>query len=66
MGGGKTRAIVELALDAALAYPNNNVLVARQHLSERGPAHPATTARYPSAGIAESSFKWRRRHAGDN
>ena len=23
MGGGKTRAIVELALDAALAYPNN-------------------------------------------
>ena len=34
MGGGKTRAIVELALDAALAYPNNNVLVARQHYSD--------------------------------
>ena len=34
MGGGKTRAIVELAIDAALAYPNNNVLVARQHYSD--------------------------------
>ncbi len=29
MGGGKTRAIVELAIDAALMHPGNNVLVAR-------------------------------------
>ncbi len=57
MGGGKTRAIVELALDAALAYPNNNVLVARHHLSERGPAHPATTARYPDTPIARPTSK---------
>ena len=34
MGGGKTRAIVELAIDAALAYPGNNILVARHHLSD--------------------------------
>ena len=34
MGGGKTRAIVELAIDAALAYPHNNILVARQHYSD--------------------------------
>ena len=34
MGGGKTRAIVELALDAALAHPGNNILVARHHLSD--------------------------------
>ena len=34
MGGGKTRAIAELALDAALAFPGNNVLVARHHLSD--------------------------------
>ena len=34
MGGGKTRAIAELALDAACAFPGNNVLVARHHLSD--------------------------------
>lgn len=34
MGGGKTRAIAELAMDAALAFPGNNVLVARHHLSD--------------------------------
>ena len=34
MGGGKTRAIVELAIDAALAYPGNNILVARQHFTD--------------------------------
>ena len=34
MGGGKTRAIAELAIDAASAYPGNNVLVARHHLSD--------------------------------
>ena len=34
MGGGKTRAIVELAIDAALAFPGNNVLVARQHFTD--------------------------------
>lgn len=34
MGGGKTRAIVELAIDAALANPGNNVLVARQHYTD--------------------------------
>ena len=34
MGGGKTRAIVELAIDAALAFPGNNVLVARQHYTD--------------------------------
>ena len=34
MGGGKTRAIAELAIDAALACPRNNVLVARHHLSD--------------------------------
>ena len=34
MGGGKTRAIAELAIDAALAFPGNNVLVARHHLSD--------------------------------
>ena len=34
MGGGKTRAIVELALDAALRYPGNNVLVARHHFTD--------------------------------
>ena len=34
MGGGKTRAIVELAIDAALAYPGNDILVARQHFTD--------------------------------
>ncbi|MDE2892283.1 MAG: phage terminase large subunit [Chloroflexota bacterium] len=34
MGGGKTRAIVELAIDAALMHPGNNVLVARQHYTD--------------------------------
>ena len=34
MGGGKTRAIVELAIDAALMYAGNNVLVARQHYTD--------------------------------
>ena len=33
MGGGKTRAIAELAIDTALAFPGTNVLVARQHYS---------------------------------
>ena len=34
MGGGKTRAIVELAIDAALAYPGNNILVARDAFTD--------------------------------
>ena len=34
MGGGKTRAIVELAIDAALIHPGNNILVARQHYTD--------------------------------
>ncbi len=34
MGGGKTRAVVELAIDAALAFPGNNILVARQHFTD--------------------------------
>ena len=34
MGGGKTRAIAELAIDAALMHPGNNILVARHHLSD--------------------------------
>ena len=34
MGGGKTRAIVELAIDAALMYAGNNILVARQHYTD--------------------------------
>ena len=34
MGGGKTRAIAELAIDAALKHPGNNVLVARQHYTD--------------------------------
>ncbi len=33
MGGGKTRAIAELAIDTALTFPGTNVLVARQHYS---------------------------------
>ena len=33
MGGGKTRAIAELAIDTALAFPGTNILVARQHYS---------------------------------
>ena len=34
MGGGKTRAIAELAIDAALLHPGNNVLVARRHFTD--------------------------------
>ena len=34
MGGGKTRAIVELALDAALGYSGNNILVARHNFTD--------------------------------
>ena len=34
MCGGKTRAIVELAIDAALMHAGNNVLVARQHYTD--------------------------------
>ena len=34
MGGGKSRAVVELAIDAALRYPGNNVLVARHHFTD--------------------------------
>ena len=48
MGGGKTRAIVELAIDAALAYPNNNVLVARQHYSEPSPPPPCASSSPPA------------------
>ena len=33
MGGGKTRAIAELAIDTALAFPGTNLLIARQHYS---------------------------------
>ena len=33
MGGGKTRAIAELAIDTALTFPGTNLLVARQHYS---------------------------------
>ncbi|MXX81832.1 MAG: hypothetical protein F4Y69_12515 [Chloroflexi bacterium] len=33
MGGGKTRAIAELAIDTALAFSGTNILVARQHYS---------------------------------
>ncbi len=33
MGGGKTRAIAELAIDTALTFPGTNILVARQHYS---------------------------------
>ena len=33
MGGGKTRAIAELAIDTALAFPGTNILIARQHYS---------------------------------
>jgi len=33
MGGGKTRAIAELAIDTALAFAGTNILVARQHYS---------------------------------
>ncbi len=43
MGGGKTRAIVELALDAALLHPGNNVLVARQHYTD---LHSTTMAEF--------------------
>ena len=43
MGGGKTRAIVELALDAALMHPGNNVLVARQHYTD---LHSTTMAEF--------------------
>ncbi len=33
MGGGKTRAIAELAIDTALSFAGTNILVARQHYS---------------------------------
>lgn len=33
MGGGKTRAVAELAIDTALSFPGTNILVARQHYS---------------------------------
>ena len=33
MGGGKTRAIAELAIDTALTFAGTNILVARQHYS---------------------------------
>ena len=33
MGGGKTRAIAELAIDTALTFPGTNILIARQHYS---------------------------------
>ena len=34
MGGGKTRALAELALDAALLYPGNNILLARDAFTD--------------------------------
>ncbi len=34
MGGGKTRAIVELAIDTALSYPGARILIARLHYSD--------------------------------
>ncbi len=34
MGGGKTRALAELALDAALIFPGNNILLARDTFTD--------------------------------
>ena len=34
MGGGKTRALVELAIDAALLFPGNNILLARDAFTD--------------------------------
>ncbi len=43
MGGGKTRLLAELALDAALLHPGNNVLVGRQHYTD---LHTTTLAEF--------------------
>ena len=43
MGGGKTRLLAELALDAALLHPGNNILVGRQHYTD---LHTTTLAEF--------------------
>ena len=58
MGGGKTRAIVELAIDAALMHPGNNILVARQHYTDL-----STTTMKEFFRVCPTRYIRRRQHA---
>ena len=46
MGGGKTRALVELAIDAACLFPGNNILVARHNFTDLATTTMAEFFRY--------------------
>ncbi len=51
MGGGKTRALVELAIDAALLFPGNNILVARHNFTDLATTTMADFFRYCPPGL---------------
>lgn len=46
MGGGKTRALVELAIDAALLFPGTNILIGREHYTDLASTTMAEFDRY--------------------
>ena len=46
MGGGKTRALVELAIDAACLFPGNNILIARHNFTDLATTTMAEFFRY--------------------
>jgi hypothetical protein len=46
MGGGKTRALVEIAIDAALLFPDNNILIARHNFTDLASTTMAEFFRY--------------------
>ena len=51
MGGGKTRALVELAIDAALLYPGNNILLARDAFTDLATTSMAEFFQYCPASL---------------
>ncbi|MDE2968190.1 MAG: phage terminase large subunit [Chloroflexota bacterium] len=61
MGGGKTRAIVEIAIDAALMHPGNNVLVARDDFTNL-----STTTMKEFFQVCPPEMIWRRQQAPTN
>lgn len=51
MGGGKTRALVELAIDAALLFPGTNILIGRQHYTDLASTTMAEFDRHCPSGV---------------
>ena len=58
MGGGKTRALAELALDAACLYPGNNILLARDAFTD---LYTTTMREFFRAAASARQFRIQRR-----